>query len=460
MSSIPDLSVVRPLGEPKPRNGRPPRDADVIVIGSGLAGLAAAAFAGRAGASVVVLERSSEAGGRAATHDNGGFLFNLGPHALYDGGPASGTLAELGVRYSGRRPSASGGLALRRGRLHGLPGGLVSLLATDLLTLGGKLELARVLGSLAKIDAARLRGLTLREWLNTTFRDETVRELLEGLMRLTAYANDPGRSCAAASVAQLQGGLGRGVLYVDGGWNTLVAGLRRAAEEAGVSVRTACRAGRVRVTDEAVEVDVPGSGPLRAGAVVLAVPPAVAASLVEGPGRDALGNLAAAAVPVKAACLDLGLRRLPQPRRLFVVGVDRPLYFSVHSASARLAPDGAATVHVAKYLGSDDEDPKAVEAELETFCDLVQPGWRTQVAQRRFLPSMLVTGDLVAAGRPRTGTQVPGARRLLVAGDWVDAVGNGNTLPSMLADAALGSGREAGRLAAAEAARPIAIEAA
>jgi phytoene dehydrogenase-like protein len=415
-------------------------DTDVVVIGGGLAGLTAAAFAGRSGAAVTLLERTEELGGRATTHEEKGFRFNVGPHALYDGGPAARAFGELGVSFTGRRPAPSGGLAYDRGSLHALPGGFISLLTTDLVSLSGKLELARVLGSFAKIDAASLRGRTLRDWLDGTFRDRTVRALIEALMRLTAYANDPARSSAEASVRQLQAGLTKGVLYLDGGWATLVGGLRTAAAKAGVVARPGTRVTKVRASGAHVEVEA-GAETIRARVAILAVPAPVAASLVEGDGAATIAQWASAATPVKAACLDLGLRRLPDPRRLFVLGIDRPYYFSVHSASARLAPEGGALVHVAKYLGPEAGDAKAVEAELEAFTDLVQPGWRSEVVHRRYLPSMLVTGALVEAGRARPGPEVPGTGSLLVAGDWVGG-------ESMIADTAVSSGRQAGLLAA------------
>lgn len=413
------------------------RDAEVVVVGGGLAGLTAANFAAKAGAATILLERASGVGGRAATHDENGFRFNVGPHALYDGGPAHRILTGLGVRFSGRKPAASGGLAYNSGGLSALPGGFVSLLTTDLLTLSGKLELGSVLGSLGRIDAARLEGQTLRQWLDATFRDEVVRGLVEALMRVTAYANDPERSSAAASVAQLQAGLGKGVLYLDGGWETLASGLRESAEASGAVVRTGARVRSVKAGGGGVDVSLDDGETVRARVAILAVPPPVAAALAEGEGAATLARWAEEAIPVKAACLDLGLRRLPDPRRLFVVGIDRPWYFSVHSATARLAPEGAALVHVAKYLGPEPGDPKDVEAELEEFCDAVQPGWRAEVVERRYLPSMLVTGALVAAGWKRPGPEVPGAPSLLVAGDWVGA-------ESMIADTAVSSGRAAG----------------
>src|SRR5438045_2881107 len=58
---------------------------DVIVVGGGLAGLAAGATAAAGGASTLVLEAGA-AGGRARTHTERGFVFNQGAHALYVGG--------------------------------------------------------------------------------------------------------------------------------------------------------------------------------------------------------------------------------------------------------------------------------------------------------------------------------------------------------------------------------------
>jgi phytoene dehydrogenase-like protein len=57
--------------------------ADAIIVGGGLAGLIAANLAARDDRSVLVLERASELGGRAATHVERDIHFNLGPHALY-----------------------------------------------------------------------------------------------------------------------------------------------------------------------------------------------------------------------------------------------------------------------------------------------------------------------------------------------------------------------------------------
>jgi hypothetical protein len=87
-----------------------------------------------------------------------------------------------------------------------------------------------------------------------------------------------------------------------------------------------------------------------------------------------------------------------RPRARFALGIDAPLYLSVHSAMTRLAPAEMATVQVAKYLPAGGEtDPHEDERELEALLDIVQPGWREVVVTRRYLPRLVVTNAPVTA---------------------------------------------------------------
>jgi protoporphyrinogen oxidase len=62
-----------------------PRDV-VIIVGGGLAGLAAAVHIGRASVPAVLSHDSTELGGRARTECRAGFHLNFGPHQLYERG--------------------------------------------------------------------------------------------------------------------------------------------------------------------------------------------------------------------------------------------------------------------------------------------------------------------------------------------------------------------------------------
>jgi phytoene dehydrogenase-like protein len=416
------------------------RQDDVLVIGGGLAGLTCAALIAREGRRVTVLEKASTLGGRGATHvEEGGYALNLGPHALYRGGAAATVLRELGVGWRGAAPSATGGYALDRGGRHALPGGLVSLLTTGLFGVAAKMETARMLAGLARVDASALHGVTVNAWLAQSVRHEDVRRLLRALFRLATYANAADTMSAAVAVSQLQLALAKNVEYLDGGWQTLVDGVRAIAEAAGAVVRTGAPVTSIDrdASGAACGISLRDGTRLPSRAVVLALPADAAAMLLpEGPAR----RRAAAAVPVRAACLDVALTRLPAPAARFALGVDRPLYFSLHTAVAKLAPEGGAVIHVARYLEANAPDPRVTERELEGVLDLMQPGWRDVVAHRRYLPSMLAVSALATAadgGLPgRPGVEVADVANLALAGDWIGREG-------WLVDASVASARAA-----------------
>ncbi len=412
---------------------------DAVVVGGGIGGLASAALLAREGKRVVLLEKASGLGGRGATQVESGFHFNLGPHALYRGGDAMRILRGLGVKPTGGVPSADGGLAVRGGRGHTLPGGFISLLTTDLLGVGGKLEIARLLATLPRIDASAQDSTSWGDWVNKNLTNPVARELLTALIRLSTYTNAPRLLSAGAALRQLQMAVTDNVLYADGGWQTVVDGIRAVAADAGVEIRCGARVAAVCASDVGQRVELADGGSLEAGAVVMAVPPNVAASLCDGEGGAAITSWSEELVPVRAACLDVGLSQLPKSRNLFALGIDEPLYMSVHTAVARLAEPGGSVIQVAKYLAAGEEsDAKAVEAELEGLLDLVQPGWREFIVERRFLPEMVVSYSVAEARNAarRPGPTVPGSAGLYVVGDWVGAKG-------MLVDTALASAESA-----------------
>ncbi|MFI5317796.1 MAG: FAD-dependent oxidoreductase, partial [Myxococcota bacterium] len=371
---------------------------------------------------------------------------NMGPHALYLSGAAMRALRELGIDLPGKSPATSGGLAYCAGKLHALPDGALSLLTTGLLGPGEKLELGRLLARVPRIDAAAETGCSLDEFLAREVRSVRVRDVVLAIVRVTSYSNAPRHVSAGAALEQLALGLGGGVRYLDGGWQRMVDSLLAAARAAGVTLRCGVRIERV-VHDGAARGVVLAAGErLAADAVVLALGPVEASALLDAGTHPFFTRASTACVPVRAACLDLGLSRLPAPRRLFALGIERPLYYSVHSAAASLAPEGSALIQLARYLGP-GEDPRReeIEAELEGMLDVVQPGWRECVVARRLMRELTVTHDLPQAAHGglagRTPGQVTGVANLWLAGDWIGPTG-------MLADAAFASAQAAARGAA------------
>lgn len=417
---------------------------DVIVVGGGLAGLVAAVRLARAGRSVELIEAAKTLGGRAATRDESGFSFNLGPHALYTAGAARRTLIDLGIETPGGKPSI-GGKALVGGALEPLPLLPAALFGRSHQSLLDRFGLVKSLVHLAVTRPSDVDDMTLAELIARVTGRPAVSRALLALARLTTYAADPRRQSAGAVLRQLRLFARGNVIYVDGGWSTLVAALSDAASEAGVTISTGTAVAAVsRDADGgAAGVRLTDGREIASTTVILTLRPEAARNVVSAEKTSIdLYTRADQVVPVRAATLDIALSELPNKEPTFVLGLDWPGYLSVHSKFASLAPDGGAVVHVAKYLGPSKGDPNVVRAELEALMDLAQPGWRDHVVSSRFLPRLTVAHDLPTAasgGIPsRKGPAVSDVPGLFVIGDWVGSEG-------LLADAAVASADRAAR---------------
>jgi phytoene dehydrogenase-like protein len=421
---------------------------DVVVVGAGLAGLAAGATAAGSGLSTVILD-GHPAGGRATTDERGRYRFNRGPHALYKGGEAQAVLARLGVSTPGAEPPGKGARGRLGDRVDVLPADLPTLLRTRLLSVRGKLAIARFLGGVKKWRPSEVAGMTVGQWLDTFKLPADARKVALFLVRTTTYANDENTLSADVAARQIQMALANNVLYLDGGWGSMVESVATVAGRNGAEVRTGAAVKSIRrpSADGDVVVTLAGGQEIRAGAVVVAVgTPGAAASVLGGERPAAWAKLGP---EVEASVLDLGLRTGLEHPVLF--GIDPPIYLVDHAKSAkRLAPEGGGLVHVLHYLPLGDETPaETLRAGLEEHARLAGVE-ASNIEEQRFLLRMTVVGGVPTpaggglAGRPAIdSTGVPG---VFVAGDWVGPKG-------WLADASLSSGEAAGAAAAREATR-------
>ncbi|HSM55932.1 MAG TPA: FAD-dependent oxidoreductase [Candidatus Sulfomarinibacteraceae bacterium] len=416
------------------------RNYDTVVVGGGLAGLTAAIYLARGGSRVTLFEKAPEVGGRAQTRRQDGFLFNLGPHALYQGAEAQEVLDELGVSYAGAGPPIWKALTVHNNTLYRVPAGPRTFLSNDLLGVRERLELMAALLNVMRASPAAAAAQSAQEWMHRRGASQRVREFMFMVGRTSTYSSTMREMSAEVFLLQLQLTLRHGVLYLDGGWQTLVDGLRRRALRAGVQIETGCRVEEVVRGETGPELVLADGRSAPAAAVVLAVEPKTARGLL--PQDDGLASAVARMRPVMAATLDVALRRLPRPERPVVLGLRQPLYLSVYSAVAEVAPPGSALLHLAKYLQTDDE-AEGAEQELEALMDLAQPGWRRELVHRRFVPHFNVVHHLAKPPdglRGRAAGDLPQMPGVYLAGDWVGPEG-------WLADAAFASGRAAARLA-------------
>jgi phytoene dehydrogenase-like protein len=200
------------------------------------------------------------------------------------------------------------------------------------------------------------------------------------------------------------------VVYLDGGWQALVNALAQRAVSLGVEIQT--------------ETSVASLSAVQAHGIIVATDRKTAQQLinVEFP----------ASAPAYVACLDLCLKQLPDDAPTVAFAVDRPLYYSVHSAVAALAPPGTAVVHVMKYLKDTTEEPQAIRRDLEEYAELVMPGWREVLVKDRFLPHLMVSAAIPAVHEHGPDNEPPTIEGVAFAGDWVGSEG-------MLTDAVVSS---------------------
>lgn len=345
-------------------------------------------------------------------------------------------LNELGIQPQGKTP----GYGKRPTAL--TTSGLDQLPLTPGAYFKSKMMRGRRLGYLQGLlkmvrhePSTTLNQMTWRQWLDQNISDHKLRVLFETTSRLTSYANDPERMSAGATLAQIKLAATSNVLYLDRGWGQLLSGVEKKCQAAGIPITTHARATAIsQEPNGGFRIEFAQQKAVFARHVVLAIPPAAAVDLL--PESESLAQAVEGLHPIRAACLTVGLRRLPNPDIQLGLGVGVPYYHVVHSKSAKLAPTDHTLVHTAVYVAPDDRrSPKEHRAFLEQALDQLQPGWRKEAVLCDFLPHMIVTHALVEAGRPRPSIVIEDTPNVYVIGDWVDAEG-------MLADTSLASARD------------------
>lgn len=288
----------------------------------------------------------------------------------------------------------------------------MSLLRSPMLGRRDKVELASVLARINRVDPAGLATVSVRDWVEQASSRHRVREILHTVIRLATYTNMPDLLSADVAVTQLQLALGKGVIYLDRGWEQLVEALSRLP---GVSYE---RDDHVGELPDAPCLIVATGNP-QSASNLLGVPFDV------GP-------------PAEVSVLDVGLSQ--SPRHGFVLGIDPPMYLSNHGFPEGMTPQGASLVSVAEYLAPDVAPERS---RLESF--LAHAGIdASSILTERYLHRMPAVSAIATADtgglreRPRAALiDRPG---VFVVGDWVGP--RGHLLDAVLAsaeDAALGT---------------------
>ncbi|GAA3043533.1 NAD(P)/FAD-dependent oxidoreductase [Streptomyces lactacystinicus] len=264
------------------RRARRPSDPDVVVVGAGLAGLAAARALTGHGLTVQVLETTDRIGGRMATREQDGFRLDDGSHLLNTAFPE--LRRTLDLDRLDLRPLALGVLVHSAGRRYraGDPQLTVARQAAARSPLGSPLDKARLAGRLGRLAATPVGRLQARP-ATTAARALTghglAQRTVDGFLRplLSALLSDPALGTSSRVADLVLRSYARGRLCLPAAGIAAVPAQLAAALPAG-TVRT-----RVRVTSIAADgVETAAHGRIGAQAVIVATDARSAAELLPG----------------------------------------------------------------------------------------------------------------------------------------------------------------------------------
>jgi hypothetical protein len=384
---------------------------DVAVVGGGIGGLATAQMLRRAGINVGVFD-AAPPGGRARSHERGGFLFNLGPRALYLGGAGQVVLDRLGVRRSGGKPKISATKLLSNSQLISAPTSPLGFFTTPALGTKGKAQIGKLMGSLPRRKPVELASLSVEGWLAGEGLGSDAAAMMRSLIRLGTYCEELDRLSADAAIVALQSSA-KGVQYLDGGWQSIVDQL--------VVGLTVHHVGVASVTsdDSTAELMLRNEQTIRARMVVVAVNSPTSAEALLGTTFSPYGPAS------NVSCLTIGAAAPPTHR--IVLGLDEAVYLSTHCPPAKLANGDAAVIHLMRYQRSDDTmEPNASRAQLESLVRLAGiPD--SNVAESEYLHSMAACSAIPTAATGgmagRVASDTSAHSNVFLVGDYVGPTG-------------------------------------
>ncbi|MEA2233525.1 MAG: protoporphyrinogen/coproporphyrinogen oxidase [Solirubrobacteraceae bacterium] len=363
---------------------------NVVVVGGGIAGLAAAARVAAAGVDVTLLERSDRLGGSVRTIPFAGRALDVGAEMIVTGQPAAVDLcAQLGLGDDLVAPVAAPAHVWVRGRLRplpaglmgGLPGGVGSLLRSRILTPAGLLRASvdLVAPSHAPQDDVAI-GAIVRDRLGPQVLDRLVEPMLGGIHAgrcddLSAQALMPqaitalagGRGLVRGLRAAARSGPGPAFVTLRHGLGTLVSALAQTLLDGGADVRVGVAATAVRpAAGGGVTVVAADGPPLHADACIVATPAPAAAAILQRSSPVAAAELARLGSAASAAVVVLAYRAaalgdLPEGTGFLTAAGEGRLVRACTWTSAKWSHLAGEPALLKAFVGRAGEPPPAVD---------------------------------------------------------------------------------------------------
>jgi phytoene dehydrogenase-like protein len=393
---------------------------DVVIVGAGLAGLAAARRLDRAGVDWLLIEGADRIGGRVATDLVDGYRLDRGFQVLntaYPRVPALVDVDALDMRYF-----TAGVLVRRAGRLHRLENplrgftGAPQTLTSGVGTLTDRLRFAALATRCATYAPARLLDapeVTTQEALR---RAGLSHRIIEEVLRpfLSGVFGDRALDTSSHVLAMVLRSFARGRIGVPAAG---MAALPQAVARPLPASRIVLRTPAASVASGLARTD---SGEVRCRAVVVATDPGTAATLLPGLPRPAMRALTTWYFSAASAPLAEPILLVDGDRREIIANT------AVMSAAApEYAPPGRALI-AASVVGS-SPDEGVIRSELARLYGVTTDGWdvlstvvlpealpAATVPQARLRKPVDLGDGLFVAGDHRDSPSIQGA----LAGGW------------------------------------------
>ncbi|MEW9668344.1 FAD-dependent oxidoreductase [Ammoniphilus sp. 3BR4] len=404
---------------------------DVVIVGGGLAGLAAAAHLSHKGKKVILLERGV-LGGRAVTLNLKGFSFNFGAHAIYgrDASILCQFEKELGLRIDWRDFNPIKAKYDIGAELTDVPANIQGLFRTKVLKGTEKIKFTfEILKTITKLETGHPH-VSIQKWMEQAGIADEVKEMMLTLASSNFFTKEPEKIPSDVFFAYYQKLFQsqKPVTYIGGGWQALIDEFVRVILENDGRILTKSKVESVTIEENRVRSVHMGDQAILGDEFVFCIPPKELVKISQETGASHLFKYYSNFNPATVFVYDIGLKtRLDMPYTYIYDKRNNIFITDISYYDESCIPEGGQLLQAIAYLKPSDLGNKEVldlcKQKIEELYDKHFSGWREalvvpRISQRATAQEIKWTMDQKAMP-----TSIPDFENLFFAGDWCEGEG-------------------------------------